>query len=93
MLHLDAGAVAAPVAAAVETSSDEMMHESFCSRLLAEKGLMLLMIKGSGKGGRISKEDVEKLCRHLQLILQQAAATLEAAPVVALGERTKNVFR
>jgi 2-oxoglutarate dehydrogenase E2 component (dihydrolipoamide succinyltransferase) len=81
-----AGAVAAPVAAAVETSSEENDALSpSVRRLLAEKGLDAANIKGTGKGGRITKEDVEK---SLQAPATKSVATLEAAPVVALDNRT-----
>jgi 2-oxoglutarate dehydrogenase E2 component (dihydrolipoamide succinyltransferase) len=55
-------------------------------RLLAEKGLDAAKIKGSGKGGRVTKEDVEK-----SLKAPAANATVEStevAPVVALDNRT-----
>ncbi|WP_297824124.1 2-oxoglutarate dehydrogenase complex dihydrolipoyllysine-residue succinyltransferase [uncultured Paraglaciecola sp.] len=88
--HFVAGAVAAPVAAAVETSSDENDALSpSVRRLLAEKGLDAANIKGTGKGGRITKEDVEKsLQAPAANSATKSVATLEAAPVVALDNRT-----
>ena len=85
-----AGAVAAPVAAAVETSSEENDALSpSVRRLLAEKGLDAANIKGTGKGGRITKEDVEKsLQAPATNSATKSVATLEAAPVVALDNRT-----
>jgi 2-oxoglutarate dehydrogenase E2 component (dihydrolipoamide succinyltransferase) len=85
-----AGAVAAPVAAAVETSSEENDALSpSVRRLLAEKGLDAANIKGTGKGGRITKEDVEKsLQAPAANSATKSVATLEAAPVVALDNRT-----
>lgn len=57
-------------------------------RLLAEKGVDASKVKGTGKGGRITKEDVEK---YLKGGDQKAPAKQEAAsaPAVAAGERTE----
>jgi len=84
--HFVAGAVAAPIAAAVETTSEENDALSpSVRRLLAEKGLDAAKIKGTGKGGRITKADVEK---SLQAPAAKSVAPVEAAPVVALDNRT-----
>jgi 2-oxoglutarate dehydrogenase E2 component (dihydrolipoamide succinyltransferase) len=55
-------------------------------RLLAEKGLDASKIKGTGKGGRVTKEDVEK---SLQAPAAKQDASKDDAPVVALGNRTE----
>jgi 2-oxoglutarate dehydrogenase E2 component (dihydrolipoamide succinyltransferase) len=85
-----AGAVAAPAAAAVETSTDENDALSpSVRRLLAEKGLGAAKIKGTGKGGRITKEDVEKsLQAPAAKPATMSAAPAEVSPVVALDNRT-----
>jgi 2-oxoglutarate dehydrogenase E2 component (dihydrolipoamide succinyltransferase) len=55
-------------------------------RLLAEKGLDAAKIKGSGKGGRVTKEDVEKSLKAPAT--KATVESKEAAPVVALDNRT-----
>jgi 2-oxoglutarate dehydrogenase E2 component (dihydrolipoamide succinyltransferase) len=84
-----AGAVATAPAANVEAQAASEENDALSPsvrRLLAEKGLDAAKIKGSGKGGRVTKEDVEK-----SLKAPAAKATVEsteAAPVVALDNRT-----
>ncbi|MCV2885298.1 2-oxoglutarate dehydrogenase complex dihydrolipoyllysine-residue succinyltransferase [Aestuariibacter sp. AA17] len=56
-------------------------------RLLAEKGIEASKIKGTGKGGRITKEDVEK---HLKSGDQKpAAAAAKEDAAAPAGERTE----
>ncbi|NOU49349.1 2-oxoglutarate dehydrogenase complex dihydrolipoyllysine-residue succinyltransferase [Pseudoalteromonas sp. JBTF-M23] len=85
-----APAASAPTAqaapAAVEESSDVLTPS--VRRLIAEKGLDASKIKGSGKGGRITKEDVDAFLKSAPAA-KPASAPAAAAPAVALGERTQ----
>ena len=84
-----AAGAAAPVAAeaAPESAEENDALSPSVRRLLAEKGVDPAKIKGTGKGGRITKEDVEQ---HLKSggSAPAAAPQAAAAPVVS-GERTE----
>ena len=82
--------VAAPAAAAPEASdSDNDALSPSVRRLLAEKGVDASKIVGSGKGGRITKEDVEKHLKAPAPAAAPKAASTAEAPAVAAGERTE----
>ena len=88
--QLNAGATSAPTTsapAAEESAGDDIASPSV-RRLLSENGLTAAQVKGSGKGGRISKEDVTA---HLAAAKAPKAApkAAAAAPVVAQGERSQ----
>ena len=84
------GATAAAAPAATE--SDDAVESDALSpsvrRLLAEKGVDASKVKGTGKGGRITKEDVEQYLKGGSAPAP-AAAKEDAAPVVSAGERTE----
>jgi len=87
-----AGAVATPAqTAAAEAAAEENDALSpSVRRLLAEKGVDPAKVQGSGKGGRITKEDVEKHLKADSPAANVAVSTTAApTPVVALGERTE----
>ncbi|TKB44384.1 2-oxoglutarate dehydrogenase complex dihydrolipoyllysine-residue succinyltransferase [Thalassotalea mangrovi] len=94
--QLNAGASSAPVAAAdteesTDASGDEIASPSV-RRMLTENGLTAAQVKGTGKGGRISKEDVEAHLAKAKAPAKASAAKASesAAPVTAIqGERSQ----
>ncbi|CAH9060698.1 hypothetical protein PSECIP111854_02659 [Pseudoalteromonas sp. CIP111854] len=78
----------AKVDAAPQASSDESSDVLTPSvrRLIAEKGLDASKIKGTGKGGRITKEDVDTF---LKAPAAKPAAAASSTPAAPLGERTQ----
>ncbi|MDK1286672.1 2-oxoglutarate dehydrogenase complex dihydrolipoyllysine-residue succinyltransferase [Pseudoalteromonas umbrosa] len=86
-----APAAAAP-AQADAASSDENADVLTPSvrRLIAEKGLDASQIKGSGKGGRITKEDVDAFLKAPAAKPAAAPAkAAAAAPAAPVGDRTQ----
>lgn len=94
--HLNAGATAAaapaaaaaPVAAAPATESDDVLTPSV-RRLIAEKGLDASKIQGSGKNGRVTKEDVEKFLAGAPAAPAAAAKPTAAPAPVVTGDRSQ----
>lgn len=81
-----AGAAAPAAQAAAESGESSDVLTPSVRRMIAEKGLNADAIKGSGKGGRITKEDVEKF-------LAQPATTAPAstsAPAPGGGAATSS---
>ncbi|GLP94866.1 2-oxoglutarate dehydrogenase complex dihydrolipoyllysine-residue succinyltransferase [Paraferrimonas sedimenticola] len=83
-----AEAEAAPAAAA-EESSDELSPA--VRRLVAEHNIDVAQLKGSGVGGRITREDIEKHLKDAESkpAPTPAAAAAAAPAVEALGERSE----
>ncbi|MBZ9610669.1 2-oxoglutarate dehydrogenase complex dihydrolipoyllysine-residue succinyltransferase [Rheinheimera maricola] len=78
----DAKAGSAP--AASDDNNDDALSPSV-RRMIAEKGLDAAKIKGSGKNGRVTKEDVEKFVAGAPA--KAAAAT--SAPAAVAGDRSQ----
>ena len=85
------GAVASATPAENVDAEDNDALSPSVRRLLAEKGIDAANIKGTGKGGRITKGDVEK---HLKTVdstpaVSPAPSKAEPAAVAPMGERTQ----
>ncbi|SEL25507.1 2-oxoglutarate dehydrogenase E2 component [Colwellia chukchiensis] len=90
--ELNAGASAseAPAASAEEAISSDELASPSVRRLMTEKGLTANDVVGTGKGGRISKADVEAALNKPKSAPEKAAAPAPAAQAAAaLGERTQ----
>ncbi|MFT6268782.1 MAG: 2-oxoglutarate dehydrogenase E2 component (dihydrolipoamide succinyltransferase) [Alphaproteobacteria bacterium] len=85
------GAVAsAPVAASESQDADTDALSPSVRRLLAEKDIDPASVKGTGKGGRVTKEDVEQYLKAAPVSrAPKAAAPVSVAPSVAEGVRTE----
>lgn len=84
---VEGAAAAAPVAAPADDAEANDSLSPSVRRLLAEKDIDPSKIKGTGKNGKITKEDVEQ---HLKGGSAPAAsASTDAAAAPAMGNRTE----
>jgi len=89
-LNAGASAGSVPVAAQEEASNGDEVASPSVRRLMTENGLSASDVKGSGKGGRISKEDVEAALANKSASKTAPKAAAPAVPAAqALGERTQ----
>ncbi|MFJ4352910.1 2-oxoglutarate dehydrogenase complex dihydrolipoyllysine-residue succinyltransferase [Pseudomonas sp. NPDC089428] len=87
-----APAAAAPAAAAADAGEDDPIAAPAARKLAEESGIDLATVAGTGKGGRITKEDVVAAVANKKSApaAKPAAAAAAAAPVVvAAGDRTE----
>ncbi|BDM21829.1 2-oxoglutarate dehydrogenase complex dihydrolipoyllysine-residue succinyltransferase [Pseudomonas sp. LRP2-20] len=89
-----APAAAAPAAAAADAGEDDPIAAPAARKLAEESGIDLATVAGTGKGGRITKEDVVAAVANKKSAPAAkpaaAAAAAAAAPVVvAAGDRTE----
>jgi len=78
------GSSAAPVVATVDATDgdDDAAAGPAARKAMAEAGLTLAQVKGTGKGGRITKEDVDAAQKQVAAKVAPApAAPVKAAPV------------
>ncbi|MFP2769280.1 2-oxoglutarate dehydrogenase complex dihydrolipoyllysine-residue succinyltransferase [Oceanisphaera sp. KMM 10153] len=72
-----------------DAKSDDDSLSPAVRRLVAEHGIDVAKLSGSGKGGRITKEDVEAFIKGGNKPAAAPAAAKAEAPVAPLGERTE----
>jgi len=87
-----APAAAAPAAAAADAGEEDPVAAPAARKLAEENGIDLASVAGTGKGGRVTKEDVVAAIANKKSAPAPAAkpAAAAAAPVVtAAGDRTE----
>ncbi len=81
-----AKAAAEPEAAAADEGESNDALSPSVRRLISEKNVDVSAVKGTGKGGRITKSDVEK---HLTSAKPAAATVSQPTAPAGVGERTE----
>ncbi|MFZ2319568.1 MAG: 2-oxoglutarate dehydrogenase complex dihydrolipoyllysine-residue succinyltransferase [Pseudomonas sp.] len=88
-----AAQAAAPVAAAVVAAGDEQILSPAARKIAEENGIDPSTVVGTGKGGRVSKEDVVAAVEAKKnapvAVVAKPAAPAAAAPMLATGDRVE----
>ena len=88
-----AAQAAAPVAAAVVAAGDEQILSPAARKIAEENGIDPNTVVGTGKGGRVSKEDVVAAVEAKKnapvAAVAKPAAPAAAAPMLAAGDRVE----
>jgi len=88
-----AAQAAAPVAAAVVVAGDEQILSPAARKIAEENGIDPSTVVGTGKGGRVSKEDVVAAVEAKKnapvAAVAKPAAPAAAAPMLAAGDRVE----
>ena len=88
-----AAQAAAPVAAAVVAAGDEQILSPAARKIAEENGIDPSTVVGTGKGGRVSKEDVVAAVEAKKnapvAAVAKPAAPAAAAPMLAAGDRVE----
>ena len=88
-----AAQAAAPVAAAVAVAGDEQILSPAARKIAEEIGIDPSTVVGTGKGGRVSKEDVVAAVEAKKnapvAVVAKPAAPAAAAPMLAAGDRVE----
>lgn len=88
-LNAGASAGSTPVVGQEKASSGDEIASPSVRRLMTENGLSANVVKGTGKGGRISKEDVEAALTNKNTAKPAAKAAPAVPAAQVLGERTQ----
>ncbi len=80
-------AAAAPAAAVSEASSADAAANPAAKKLADEQGIDLANVQGTGKDGRILKEDVQNALKNQSAAPKTAPQATAPAPVALPGER------